>query len=416
MQDDTPVLPRLPDDAVAEILLRLPAKPLFRSGAVCKAWRRITTDPRFLSRARRHPASIILHTYLDAATTPRPRSNSNDTPAAAVEDVALDALPISLDEADRRRLIRYPKTPLAKRAHCRLLASCDGVLLFKKDDEWLYLLCNPIRRQWAELPRLPDECRMDSDPEYAFYFHQPSGEFRLLCCSLTHRHRVWYVVSTGAAGPRHVKANGVPADLITEFIRPLFSTTTIPVALHGNVHWPPLWRRFSTGGTQSAGTQMMAFNTVSETFRQMPGPSSTTPTMVKLFEMGGLLAAADFGEDKHVDLWFLEDYDAGRWERRHRVTSPWKHGNNRSVRGSRGLHSVAAAGDEEGNVILGNGDGLVVYDVRRGKTVRTVDSVELQKSTAFVSRHVFKGSLAQARHSCFVTRPPADFPLIHSWG
>ncbi|WVZ60881.1 hypothetical protein U9M48_010842 [Paspalum notatum var. saurae] len=400
MPDDTPVLPRLPDDAVAEILLRLPAKTLFRSGAVCKAWRRITTDPNFLARACRQPASIILHTYLDATTTPRLRS---ETPAAAAEDVALDALPISLEEADRRRLIRYPKTPLNKRAHCRLLASCDGVLLFKMDDEWLYLLCNPITRQWAELPRLPAEYRRDRDPEYAFYFHQPSGEFRLLCCSLMRRG--WYILSTGAAGPRHVKANGVPVYLTTRFTPSLFSTTTTPVALHGNVHWPPLWRFSTVGTSQSPGTQMTAFNMVLETFHQMPGPPSTTPTMVNLFEMGGLLVAADFGEENHVDLWFLEDYDAGRWERRHRVASPWG-----SARSRRGLHSVAAAGDDEGNVILGNNDGLVVYNVRRGETVRTVDSLEQRKSTAFVSRHAFKGSLAHARHACFITRPPAGFP------
>jgi hypothetical protein len=37
--------------------------------------------------------------------------------------------------------------------------------------------------------------------------------------------------------------------------------------------------------------------------------------------MDGLLAAADFGEEGHVDLWFLADYGAERWERRHRVAA-----------------------------------------------------------------------------------------------
>ncbi|OEL28937.1 hypothetical protein BAE44_0010043 [Dichanthelium oligosanthes] len=209
--EDTPFR-RLPEHTLADILLRLPAKSLHRSGAVCKAWLRITTDPYFLAARtrRRQPASILVHTYLPAA----PWASCGDDLLASFssEDIALDALPVSSPEEDRQRLIRYPGTHLTTPSHCgRLLASCDGVLLFKKD-RGLYLLCNPITRQWAELPRLPVEYCKDSDPEYGFYFHPPSGEFRLLCCSL--RLRVWYILSTGAAEPRHLEMNPEP-DLIT---------------------------------------------------------------------------------------------------------------------------------------------------------------------------------------------------------
>ncbi|OEL14412.1 hypothetical protein BAE44_0024569 [Dichanthelium oligosanthes] len=399
---------RLPERTIADILLRLPAKSLLRSGAACKAWRRITTAPHFLAtRAGRHrPAlSILVHTCLPAA--PRPRG-SDLLAGLGSEDVALDALPVSSSEAagdaGRHRLIRYPITALATRPYCLLLASCDGVLLFNVDDG-LYLLCNPITRQWAELPRLPDDYRKELDTEYAFYLHQPSGEFRLLCCSL--RRRVWYIVSTGgAAEPRHLKASAADPTLVTRFICSLFMTTTTPVALHGNLHWPPLL--LSVTGE----TRITAFDTVSETFHQMLGPTASgRAEMLKLFEMGRLLAAADFGDEKHVDLWFLEDYSAGRWARRHRVASPWKHGNRRP-RNRCGMQSVAAAGDEQGNVILGNSGGLAVYDTRRRKTVRTVDSVMRPES---VSRYVFKGSLVQ--HACFFATPNSTkFPFIHSWG
>ncbi|TKW36370.1 hypothetical protein SEVIR_2G436100v4 [Setaria viridis] len=405
--EDTPIR-RLPEDTIADILLRLPAKSILRSGATCKAWRRITTAQHFLvARARRRqPASILAHTYLDAA----PWACSSDLLAGfSSEDVALDALPVSSPEDDRQRLLRYPATRLTVPAHCgRLLASSDGVLLFKKDMGF-YLLCNPITRQWAELPRLPNEyCKgkfyINSDPEYGFYFHQPSGEFRLLCCSLTRG--FWYIVSTGAGEPRHLKLKQEP-DLITRFIRPLLTTATMPVALDGKLHWPPIWR-CATGKTR-----ITAFDTVSEMFCQMPGPTSRTPKMMKLFEMEGMLAAADFGEEKHVDLWFLEDYSSQRWVHRQRVASPWKYGSGGRPRNDWGMQSVAVAGDDEGNIILGNNDGLVVYDVRKGEMVRTVNSVMQRKNRVFVSKHVFKGSTVQ--HTCFFTPSSADSPLIHSW-
>ncbi|CAL4953592.1 unnamed protein product [Urochloa decumbens] len=384
MEEDTPFR-RLHEDTIADILLRLPGKSVLRSGAVCKAWRRITTTPHFhAARARRQPASILAH---------------------ASEDIALDALSVSSPEDDRLRLIRYPGTKLTVPAHCRLLASSDGVLLFKKDTGF-YLLFNPVTRQWAQLPRLPAEYCRERDPVYAFYFHQPSGEFRLLCCSLTRG--VWYIVSTGAE-PRRTYAKQDP-ELITQFVKPLLMTATMPVALHGNLHWPPLWHFAATlGVVTTADTKMMAFDTVSEQFIQMSGPASTTPSMVKLFEMGGLLAAADFGEDKHVDIWFLEDYSARTWVHRQRVSSPWKYGSTGRPRNGWGMLSVAIASDDEGNIIIGNNDGLAVYNLRK-KGVRTVESVMLRKNRVFVSRHVFKRSLEQHASSAL---PSADFPLIH---
>ncbi|CAL4987588.1 unnamed protein product [Urochloa decumbens] len=379
---------RLPEDTVAAILLRLPSKSVLRAGAACKAWRRITTAPHFVAARAPPPASIIVCTDLDGSPWPH---------------LALDAVPVSSSDSEdgaagRRRLVRYPNTPLHIKPHCLLLASCEGVLLFATG-AGCYLLCNPVTRRWAEMPRLAGEYSKEIDFEYAFYHHRPSGDFRLLCCSL--RRRAWFVVSTGAgaAEPRILKANAAnDPGLITQFIDSLFMVTAVPVALHGNLHWPPRW------------TTIMVFDMVSETFSQMPGPPSGTPNRVKLFEMGGLLAAADFGEKELVDLWLLEDYAAGLWVRRHRVASPWDHGKGRP-RNHSGMQSVAAAGDGKGNVILGNNKGLAVYDVRETAAVRSVVDLVLRRE--LVSKHVFKGSMVE--HACFATPPSADLPFIHSW-
>lgn len=58
---------RLPGDTISDILLRLPAKYVLRAGAVCKAWRSVTTEPSFLAApARLQPAQVVLYTYMDA--------------------------------------------------------------------------------------------------------------------------------------------------------------------------------------------------------------------------------------------------------------------------------------------------------------------------------------------------------------
>ncbi|TVU03347.1 hypothetical protein EJB05_51109, partial [Eragrostis curvula] len=405
-KDHGPVL--LPEDTVVEILLQLPIASVIRSGAVCKAWRRITTDPHFraaLAARGKTATSILLHTNLDGE--PWPGSN---LPARVygAEDVALDALPISFAGAgwpDLHPLIRYPKTPLSMRDdHCRLLASCNGVLLFVRDEGRRYLLCNPVTRRWAELPRLATEFYNDynhRDPEKGFYFHEPSGEFRLLGVLSA---GIWFVASTGGATqPRQLHMSD---EMAGRGVPSLRSAVTTPVALHGHLHWP----LYNPMGVETT-TEMVAFDILCETFHRMAGPP-ITPGKMKLFEMDDMLVAADFTKrTHHIDLWFLEDYGAARWEHRHRVESPWK--DSGMVGGWVDLRSVAAAGDEEGNVILGDRcGGLLVYHTRRRMVVRRiiVDD-ENRRTPVHVTRHVFRGSVEL--HPSF--SPADDVPLIHSW-
>ncbi|CAO2035506.1 unnamed protein product [Urochloa humidicola] len=412
----------LSEDIYAEILARLPAKSVLRFRSVCRAWRRITTDPHFLAaHARLRPAEVVLYRYLDAAPS------VNRPPGYAV-DIALDALPVSGDRAGRRRLVRYPKYYVtdprepwrgSMPQHCLMLASCGGVLLFAKG-AGSYLLCNPITRQWAALPKLviTDGGAAAGGGlvrEYAFYFHEPSGEHRLLCsrCSLAAgvgQTTEWFVLSTGAAEPRRVDID-THASADDPRVPDLRHADATPVAFHGRLHWPPrrdaLWRDT---------LEMVAFDAAAETFRAMAGPrvAASAPARMKLFAMDGQLVAANFGEARHVDLWFLTEYagaDGTRWDLRHRVATPW--GRYGWSVWSAGLLSTAAASDDRGNVMLGNHDGLWVYNVRT-KTARVVHYVATPSNDVLVSRHVFRESLVQ--HPGFrQARSYADLPLIHFW-
>ncbi|KAF8731969.1 hypothetical protein HU200_015919 [Digitaria exilis] len=51
----------LPEDALYEILLRLPAKDLCRLRAVCRPWRSLLSDPHFIdAHAARHPDPLVV--------------------------------------------------------------------------------------------------------------------------------------------------------------------------------------------------------------------------------------------------------------------------------------------------------------------------------------------------------------------
>ncbi|CAM0145193.1 unnamed protein product [Urochloa decumbens] len=68
--------PELVDDAIAEILLRLPPdepRDLFRASVVCKPWRRLLTDAAFLHRYRRfHRAPPLLRFFFHSGGRGKP--------------------------------------------------------------------------------------------------------------------------------------------------------------------------------------------------------------------------------------------------------------------------------------------------------------------------------------------------------
>ncbi|TVT97990.1 hypothetical protein EJB05_56705, partial [Eragrostis curvula] len=379
--------PHLAEDAITEILLRLPAKSVIRFRAVCTAWRRIATDPHFLAaHARLRPADVLFYTYLEPRRIRHARSS-------VVEMIALDTLPVSSDDASqRRRLISYSSKYPRKRGSCLLLSSCNGVLLFK-DDKGSYILCNPVTRQWAELPWLAHGNRGTGFREYAFYFHQPSSEYRLWCKRDWFISGTWDVLCTGATEPRQVDFHGEAVRTITDLV------VTTPVDLHGRLHWPP----HRAPGTDKM--EIVMLETLSEMFRTMAGPPiSTTTRPINLFDMEGQLVVADLGEMYCINLWFLEDYDAGRWECRHRVATPWQNQWN--------LLRVVMMGDGEGNIILGHQNCLLKHD-KRSKTLSMVNSVDTPQHNVKLSRHVFRENLVQ--HPYFHTRSSNDLRLIHLW-
>ncbi|RLM99558.1 hypothetical protein C2845_PM06G04260 [Panicum miliaceum] len=60
-----------------------------------------------------------------------------------------------------------------------LLYALHGLLVLQQRPG-LYIICNPVTRQWTNLPVLAPEPCFTAFP-CGFYFHSSSGEYRLLC-------------------------------------------------------------------------------------------------------------------------------------------------------------------------------------------------------------------------------------------
>ncbi|XP_022679703.1 uncharacterized protein LOC111256257 [Setaria italica] len=89
-----PAPPELMEDAVEEILLRLPPDEpaaLVRASLVCKPWRRIVSDPAFLRRYRRfHPTPPLLGFFNELYGAAPERRFVPTTPASPFPKAAFD--------------------------------------------------------------------------------------------------------------------------------------------------------------------------------------------------------------------------------------------------------------------------------------------------------------------------------------
>ncbi|CAN6336662.1 unnamed protein product [Urochloa humidicola] len=318
-------------DALADIFSRLPSESVFRCGAVCKSWRRITTDRSFqAAHAARRPREMLIVT----------------------SSLTVSAIPLTLTLAPARR--RFLCDPAERHKNgtatwSKLLCSLHGLLVFQQRPG-LYAICNPITRQWTNLPVLaPDPC-FTAFP-CGFYFHGSSGEYRLLC----HGDEAspspgwkdyYYVLAAGATRPRRLSR--APADRPRVYQRPV---------AHGEIlYWS------STHPQADRTGKMLAFHTASETFRLMSGPPGAT--MPQLLELDGSLCAQSMPCATRLHIWALQDHEAERWTLRLRMEVP-------PLRSPWVVTTAISAGD--GSILL-IGDPLcpvvMLFDVKQKKLVK----------------------------------------------
>ncbi|KAK1614474.1 hypothetical protein QYE76_019991 [Lolium multiflorum] len=363
----------LDDDLIAEIFVRLPSRSVMRASAVCKDFRRV-------AYAHRRPLELLVYSFNAAAAAER--NGAPDTCRAVGCHLEAVSVSASARRPARRRLAHLPvflrRSERLGEEYCVALASCDGLLLLGTSAGGQYVICNPAMSQWAELPRLRRRCLRDlpcyAFREFGFYFHEPSGEYRVLChVTVDEESRAarYYVLSTGAGKPRRL--DGVEATPVHSNCVPSACDMITPAVFRGRLHW----LRHPEAG--SAGGEMAVFDLADETFSRMASPpTSDDEHLTNLIVADGSLMASEFPDRElglGVDLWVLGGYRGGgggareeiRWERRHWVELRWQQARTMPT-----WLDVVAADDVEGDVVLRTNNGVVVYNVRSA-TARVVD-------------------------------------------
>ncbi|KAG2636954.1 F-box protein At5g49610-like [Panicum virgatum] len=328
------------DDALVDIFARLPSESVLRCRVVCKSWRRVTTDGSFLAaHAARRPREMIVFT----------------------PSLTVSAVPLTTLDPARRRFLCDPternQNGTATWSTTRLLFSLHGLLVFEQRPD-LYVVCNPVTRQWTNLPVLaPDPC-FTTFP-CGFYFHGLSGEYRLLChgfyfhgLSESEWKDYYYVLAAGATRPRRLSR--APADRPVGYQQPV---------AHGEIlYWSYTHPQAGRTG------KMLAFDTASETFRLMSGPPGAP--MAALLELDGSLCAQNLLPcPTRLDIWVLQDHEAERWTLRLRMEVP-------PLRSPCGVSTAISAGGDGSILLIGYplSPVLLLFDIKRKKLVKEMHS------------------------------------------
>lgn len=144
-----------------------------------------------------------------------------------------------------------------------VLYSLDGLLVLNQR-RGLFIVCNPIIRQWTNLPALASEpCFTAIACGFYLHIYGSSGEYRLLCHglgleeskgtgSIRNGNSHYYVLSAGGTLPRRLGRAPLPthASGASKY-------DDVPVAHRGILHWLALHPESAGTGTgrQDAGVR-----------------------------------------------------------------------------------------------------------------------------------------------------------------
>lgn len=287
-----------PEELVSEILLSLPPKSILRCRAVCKDWRRITSDDAFLlaHHHRQQPRRLL--------------SFVRDVGPRRDLDYCIETLDLHTNQL--RSVVRFTDSGLSHYddSPFKVYAACDGLLLMSYYTR--LHLWNPATRQWCSAypPALQHDTIM------GLYAHG---------CPHSREYRVLYYRSIGVAPTFYINTVGTENERViwpetssgsvTQWLQrePLNLRLDKPCLFSSNLHWPPC----------STGLKcLLVFDTVAEVFQWLQGPTELGH-MTWLLEMEGTLAisSSNIGGSE-VDLWLLQDYKSAIWVHKYRIKLP----------------------------------------------------------------------------------------------
>ncbi|XP_057497744.1 F-box/kelch-repeat protein At3g23880-like [Actinidia eriantha] len=290
-QVETHPLPKLPDELVFDILSQLPVRCLLQYRCVCKSWRNMISDARFIKThlhrstespdSRRllldtHPLSLGSHIlFLGSFLTHRSCVNF-DLIAFGNSNHTLQKLP--------------PPWP-SRGTNFRTLCVCDGLILLSVYDESLgksFVLWNPSTRSYKKL-LCPYEC--NAFTIYGLFYDSSMDGYRVVIVSRKFETSLVLIYNSRSDSwgmirePRYsilYRENGVP--------------------VNGNLHWV-------MNSNELRSWVIVRFDFTKEKFLELPRPSFGDELIeINLVVLRGYLCLCRFGNQKQVEIWAMKEY------------------------------------------------------------------------------------------------------------
>ncbi|CAN6357160.1 unnamed protein product [Urochloa humidicola] len=320
----------LPDDALGEILSRLPAKSLCRFKCVSMAWNDLIAD---CLRCTNLPQTLEGFFYaFDGDDDGEIHSGATDDGGAPViHERFINTLGQPVHLASFSFLGNMPGIQ-----ELDLLRSCNGLLLFshtKIGDTYNslgYLVCNPVTEQWVAVPssgwKPPSLYQSNSDDESEDSDSEPKPEPKY-CFT--------YLVFDPAVSPHFQLIEFWTADAVTVDEVHTYSSET-GVWCKRTSQWSGEAVTFATGGIFASGMLhisatslvdwqidhelIVAVDGEGKNRRIIRGPEKDADVTFVGQSQGRLHCMNQHRDNAELSIWALEDYDAEEWVLKHSVT------------------------------------------------------------------------------------------------
>ncbi|KAK3411387.1 hypothetical protein EUGRSUZ_I00156 [Eucalyptus grandis] len=280
--------PKLPHDAVVEILKRLPAGSLLRFRGVCRSWRSTIDDPRFVVLHLNHFALDASNRYLVCVERCGPRQSlcslfSNE----------------SLTPPPKWQI----EIPFATPSNSyTFVGSCNGLICFKEDsiycDHWSMYLWNLFTRKRKVIPPSGEERKFltsiadISHIAVGFGFGARSSDYKIVRIYPRWKNPRVEIYSLGTDSWRSLECE-----------IPHIRGSRLAVFLNGNLHW--------------FASEFVSFDVAGEVFDKMTLPEEIccvfSVGLVSLAVLNDLLAVliSRLGAGGHhsvCSVWVMRDY------------------------------------------------------------------------------------------------------------
>ncbi|KAL6656880.1 hypothetical protein ACP70R_004660 [Stipagrostis hirtigluma subsp. patula] len=304
----------LPTDVLYDVLLRVPAKALCRFRLVCRAWRALTSDPRFAGEHSSRRPLFAGHTFRSSEIH-LVDMHSGDI-VKRIDDHALGGLVLpGFDLCTNAGLVCGSANTTSGAQQTVVLDPATGVI-----------------------DVLPDGGRPDAGGSPCIVGHVPStGLYKVLRVALSMTpagtaEQSFDVMTLGRSGERWRATPCPPYNVLSEFryMAAVGGVAYFVACRYDDVVEPGSLALFDLATEEWRPTILLVPLTNGSSLTEERRPSSMGYGHIQIAGLNGCLVAIHHREVRSMDLWFLEDVDKEIWTKRYsmRFAPQWEKTDN----------------------------------------------------------------------------------------